>query len=76
MAVAMRYLQPIDATAYIEAGPVSDATSGITLGYRRYYDTDSGKMIAAFEWRLWLPPRHSRRDQAHRRSLMTLLIVG
>jgi hypothetical protein len=49
MAVAMRYLQPIDATAYIEAGPVSDATSGITLGYRRYYDTDSGKMIAAFE---------------------------
>lgn len=49
MVVAMRYLQPIDATAYIEAGPVSDAGSGITLGYRRYYDTDSGKMIAAFE---------------------------
>jgi hypothetical protein len=49
MAVAMRYLQPIDATAYLEAGPVSDGSTGITLGYRRYYDTDSGKMIAAFE---------------------------
>jgi hypothetical protein len=49
MALAMRYLQPIDATAYLEAGPVSDVSTGITLGYRRYYDTDSGKMIAAFE---------------------------
>jgi hypothetical protein len=49
LAVAMRYLQPIAAEAYIEAGPVSDASTGITLGYRRYYDTDSGKMVAAFE---------------------------
>ena len=49
MAVAMRYLQPIVREAYIEASPVSDPSTGITLGYRRYYDTDSGKMIAAFE---------------------------
>jgi len=47
--VAMRYLQPIVREAYIEASPVSDPSTGITLGYRRYYDTDSGKMIAAFE---------------------------
>ena len=49
LAVAMRYLQPIAAEAYLEAGPVSDAATGITLGYRKYYDTDSGKLIAAFE---------------------------
>lgn len=49
LAVAMRYLQPIAAEAYLDAGPVSDAATGITLGYRKYYDTDSGKLIAAFE---------------------------
>jgi hypothetical protein len=49
MAVAMRYLQPISAESYLEAGPVADPTTGITIGYRRYYDPDSGKMIAAFE---------------------------
>jgi len=49
MAVAMRYLQPIAPEAYLEAGPVSDPDTGITLGYRRYYEADSGKMIAAFE---------------------------
>jgi len=42
-------LQPIRPEAYLESGPVSDPASGITLGYRRYYDTDSGKEIAAFE---------------------------
>lgn len=49
IAVAMRYLQPIDSSAYLDAGPVTDQATGITLGYRKYYDTDSGKMIAAFE---------------------------
>jgi hypothetical protein len=49
LAVAMRYLKPIVTEAYIEAGPVTDPQSGITLGYRRYYDTDSGKLVAAFE---------------------------
>jgi hypothetical protein len=49
LAVAMRYLQPISAESYLEAGPVIDPATGITLGYRRYYDTDSGKMVAAFE---------------------------
>ena len=49
MVVAMRYLQPISSESYLEAGPVTDPATGITLGYRRYYDTDSGKMVAAFE---------------------------
>lgn len=49
LAVAMRYLQPLRPESYLESGPVSDPESGITLGYRRYYDNDSGKEIAAFE---------------------------
>jgi len=49
MAIAMRYLSPIRPEAYIEALPVTDPETGITLGFRRYYDTDSGMEIAAFE---------------------------
>lgn len=49
MAVANRYLMPLRPESYFESGPVTDPTTGITLGYRRYYDNDSGKEIAAFE---------------------------
>ena len=49
MAVAIRYLQPLRPESYLEAFPVTDPVTGITLGYRRYYDNDSGKEIAAFE---------------------------
>ncbi len=49
MAVAMRYLEPLHSESYIAAAPVTDPETGITLGYRRYYDTDSGAEIAAFE---------------------------
>jgi len=49
IAVAMRYLPPLRPEAYIEAGPVTDPGSGITLGYRRFYDVDSGTEYAAIE---------------------------
>ncbi len=49
LAIANRYLTPLRPEAYLEAGPVTDPVTGITLGYRRYYDNDSGKEIAAFE---------------------------
>jgi len=49
LAVAMRYLQPLRPESYLEAGPVTDPSTGITVGYRRFYDNDSGKEIAAFE---------------------------
>ena len=49
LAIANRYLMPLRPESYLEAGPVTDPTTGITLGYRRYYDNDSGKEIAAFE---------------------------
>ena len=49
LAIANRYLMPLRPESYLEAGPVTEPTTGITLGYRRYYDNDSGKEIAAFE---------------------------
>jgi len=49
LAIANRYLMPLRPESYLEAGPVTDPSTGITLGYRRYYDNDSGKEIAAFE---------------------------
>jgi hypothetical protein len=49
MVVAMRYLQPLRPESYLEAGAVTDPQTGITIGYRRFYDNDSGKEIAAFE---------------------------
>ena len=49
LAIANRYLMPLRPESYLEAGPVTDPTTGITLGYRRYYDNYSSKEIAAFE---------------------------
>jgi hypothetical protein len=49
LAVAMRYLAPLRPEAYLESGPITDPETGITFGYRRFYDTDSGKEIVAFE---------------------------
>jgi hypothetical protein len=49
MVVAMRYLQPLRPESYLESGAITDPETGITLGYRRFYDNDSGKEIAAFE---------------------------
>lgn len=49
LAVANRYLMPLRPESYLESGPVTDPSTGVTLGYRRYYDNDSGKEIAAFE---------------------------
>jgi hypothetical protein len=41
MAVAMRYLAPQAGNKYFAAGPISDA-SGITIGFRDWYDEDTG----------------------------------
>jgi len=49
LAIANRYLMPLRPDSYLEAGPVADPSTGLTLGYRRYYDNDSGKEVAAFE---------------------------
>ncbi|MDP0498681.1 MAG: hypothetical protein Q7P63_01150 [Verrucomicrobiota bacterium JB022] len=49
LAVAMRYLAPLRPESYLEAAPVTDPETGITFGYRRFYDNDAGKEFVAFE---------------------------
>lgn len=45
---AMRYLQPQDGNNYRAAAPMTHE-SGITLGYREWYDNDSGSMRMVME---------------------------
>lgn len=45
---AMRYLQPQDGNNYRSAAPMTHE-SGITLGYREWYDNDSGSMRMVME---------------------------
>lgn len=42
IAVAMRYLQPQDPSAYEAAYAVTDPETGITLGLRKHYDANTG----------------------------------
>jgi len=42
IAVAMRYLQPQDPSAYESAYAVTDPETGITLGLRKHYDANTG----------------------------------
>jgi len=49
MLVAMRYLAPQDGHGYGEARPMTDPDTGITLGYREWYDNDSGQKRAVME---------------------------
>jgi len=47
IAVAMRYLQP--SAKYDEAGAVTDPTTGLTFGYKRFSDTKSDKVYITLE---------------------------
>lgn len=47
--VAIRYLQPLKPAEYITAQPISDPETGVTFGYREWYDRDSGELRAAIE---------------------------
>lgn len=49
MAVAMRYLEPINTSQYIDARAVTDPDSGITMGYREFYSPDTGTQTAVLE---------------------------
>ena len=48
IALAMRYLEPQAAGEYLAAEQVT-ASNGITMGYRRHYNTSTGKHFANFE---------------------------
>lgn len=42
IAIASRYLAPQDPGAYMSAGPVTDPATGLTLGFRKHYDPNTG----------------------------------
>jgi len=49
LAVAIRYLAPQSGQAYIRAEALTDATTGITIGIREWYDEDSGVLKKVWE---------------------------
>lgn len=46
--VAMRYLSPQEGANYFQAGPVSN-DSGMTLGFRDYYEPSAGRRVQVLE---------------------------
>ena len=49
IAFANRYLAPVDPASYSEAGSVTDADSGLTVGIRKYGDPDTGLLSVSAE---------------------------
>ena len=49
MAVAMRYLAPLNTKEYIAARRLYDEESGMVLGYREYYEPSTGVQTAVLE---------------------------
>ena len=49
IAVAMRYLEPQSSERYDAVQQVTDPETGITLGYRRHFDPNTGTAYASFE---------------------------
>ncbi len=49
IAVAARYLQPQDGNTYADARPVTDPDTGLTVGFRRHYDNNTGTAYVNIE---------------------------
>ena len=49
VALACRYLEPVNPGSYLDARSVVDDTSGFVMGYRRHYSPGRGKMFVNFE---------------------------
>jgi len=49
LVTAMRYLQPSGRSQDGVYRPVADENTGITLGYREFYDNDKGEVVAVLE---------------------------
>ena len=49
LAVAMRYLEPLNNKEYISTRKISDPETGIVMGYREFYEPDKGKQTAVLE---------------------------
>jgi hypothetical protein len=52
LGVGMRYLQPQPGNTYFEAKPLTDPETGITVGFRDWYDNNTGTRKQVFE-ALW-----------------------
>lgn len=46
---AMRYLQPQSSATMEDAGPATDPATGMTIGFRKWYDNDTGTMKSVLE---------------------------
>ena len=49
MAVAMRYLEPLNTSQYINANRVFDEATGMVMGYREFYTPSTGVQTAVLE---------------------------
>ena len=49
LVIAMRYLQPLNTGEYIATRRLTDPTTGITMGYREYYEPSTGTQTAILE---------------------------
>jgi hypothetical protein len=49
MAVAMRYLAPLNGKEYIATRRLTDPQTGITMGYREFYEPSTGTQTAVLE---------------------------
>lgn len=49
IALAMRYLQPLNGKEYIATKRLTDPMTGITMGYREYYEPSTGTQTAVLE---------------------------
>jgi hypothetical protein len=49
IAVAARYLQPQEGHTYADARPITDPDTGLTIGFRRHYDNNTGTAYVNIE---------------------------
>ena len=49
LAVAMRYLEPLNGQEYISTRRLTDEATGMVMGYREYYEPANGKQTAVLE---------------------------
>ncbi len=49
IAVAARYLSPQDGHTYADARPITDPDTGLTIGFRRHYDNNTGTAYVNIE---------------------------
>lgn len=49
IAIAMRYLMPQSPEAYLETAAITDPATGLTIGFRKHYDANTGTLYSNIE---------------------------